>query len=38
MKVLIIRCVAATVSIVALLGILGTAAMCKAVATIQRSD
>ena len=38
MKVLIIGCVAATVSIVVLLGILGTAAMCKAVATIHRSD
>ena len=38
MKVLIIGCVTATVSIVVLLGILETAAMCKAVATIQRSD
>ena len=38
MKVLILGCVAATVSIVVLLGILGTAAICKAVATIQRSD
>lgn len=38
MKVLIIGCVTATVSIVVLLGILGTAAICKAVATIQISD
>lgn len=38
MKVLIIGCVAATVIILVLLGILGTAAICKAVATIQRSD
>ena len=38
MKVLIIGCVTATVSIVVLLGILGTAAICKAVATIQRCD
>ena len=38
MNVLIIGCVTATVSIVVLLGILGTAAICKAVATIQRCD
>ena len=38
MKVLIIGCVTATVSIVVLLGISGTAAMCQAVATLQSSD
>ena len=38
MKVLIVCGVTSAAGIVIFLGILGTAAICKAVATIQRSD